>query len=211
MFFLTQAIYQGYNGFTGTSLYEYWSGSVINVIFCALCIIFLGMFEQDLQASTLLAVPELYRRGQVNGAFNLRKYAWWNFMAATDAVVIYYFVNLSYGMAKFNDVFVDSSDIFAFGQLAFAICVVVINTKLLYVPSFPLTPLLSPPPQIQDKHANESLLYQSPRNAQPYNNLLHRLVLRHRRVVALEPNHQPSIRPSNVLLRGQTRLRRSFR
>ncbi|PVH69897.1 phospholipid-translocating P-type ATPase [Cadophora sp. DSE1049] len=131
MFFLTQAIYQGYNGFTGTSLYEYWSGSVINVIFCALCIIFLGMFEQDLQASTLLAVPELYRRGQVNGAFNLRKYAWWNFMAATDAVVIYYFVDLSYGMAKFNDVFVDSSDLFAFGQLAFAICVVVINTKLL--------------------------------------------------------------------------------
>ncbi|KAH7372069.1 hypothetical protein BKA64DRAFT_610154 [Cadophora sp. MPI-SDFR-AT-0126] len=133
MFFLTQAIYQGYNGFTGTSLYEYWSGSVINVIFCALCIIFLGMFEQDLQASTLLAVPELYRRGQVNGAFNLRKYAWWNFMAATDAVVIYYFVDLSYGLAKFNDVFVDSSDLFAFGQLAFAICVVVINTKLLFL------------------------------------------------------------------------------
>ncbi|KAH9209254.1 hypothetical protein DL95DRAFT_310326 [Leptodontidium sp. 2 PMI_412] len=133
MFFLTQAIYQGYNGFTGTSLYEYWSGSVINVIFCALCIIFLGMFEQDLQASTLLAVPELYRRGQHNGAFNMWKYAWWNFMALTDAVVIYYFVNLSYGMAKFNDVFVDSSDLFAFGQLAFAICVVVINTKLLFL------------------------------------------------------------------------------
>ncbi|CZT10991.1 related to P-type ATPase [Rhynchosporium agropyri] len=131
MFFITQAIYQGYNGFTGTSLYEYWSGSVINVIFCALCIIFLGMFEQDLQASTLLAVPELYRRGQHNGAFNLWKYAWWNFMAVTDAVIIYYFVVLAYGMAKFNDVFVDSSDIFAFGQLSFAICVVVINTKLL--------------------------------------------------------------------------------
>ncbi|KAL2062033.1 hypothetical protein VTL71DRAFT_6299 [Oculimacula yallundae] len=133
MFFITQAIYQGYNGFTGTSLYEYWSGSVINVIFCALCIIFLGIFEQDLQASTLLAVPELYRRGQHNGAFNLWKYAGYNFMAITDAVIIYYFVVLAYGIAKFNDVFVDSSDIFAFGQLAFAICVVVINTKLMFL------------------------------------------------------------------------------
>ncbi|PBP16064.1 aminophospholipid-translocating ATPase [Diplocarpon rosae] len=113
MFFLTQAIYQGYNGFTGTSLYEYWSGSVINVIFVALCIIFLGTFEQDLQAATLLAVPELYRRGQHNGAFNLLKYFWWNFMALTDAVIIFYFVYLAYGMAKFNDVFTDSSDIFA--------------------------------------------------------------------------------------------------
>jgi len=100
MFFLTQAIYQAYNGFTGTSLYEYWSGSVINVIFCALCIIFLGMFEQDLQASTLLAVPELYRRGQHNGSFNLKKYAWWNFMALVDAFIIYYFVHLAYGLAQ---------------------------------------------------------------------------------------------------------------
>ncbi|KAK2625352.1 hypothetical protein QTJ16_005721 [Diplocarpon rosae] len=131
MFFLTQAIYQGYNGFTGTSLYEYWSGSVINVIFVALCIIFLGTFEQDLQAATLLAVPELYRRGQHNGAFNLLKYFWWNFMALTDAVIIFYFVYLAYGMAKFNDVFTDSSDIFAYGQLSFAVCVIVINTKLL--------------------------------------------------------------------------------
>lgn len=133
MFFLTQAIYQGYNGFTGTSLYEYWSGSVINVIFCALCIIFLGMFDQDLEASTLLAVPELYRLGQRNGAFNLKLYAWWNFMALTDAVIIFYFVYLAYGMAQFNDVFVDSSDIFAYGQLAFAVCIVVINTKLMCV------------------------------------------------------------------------------
>jgi phospholipid-translocating ATPase len=141
MYFLTQAIYQGYNGFTGTSLYEYWSGSVINVIFCALCIIFLGIFEQDLSASTLLAVPELYRQGQKNGSFNLKKYAWWNFMAATDAVIIFYFVQQAYGLAQFNDVFVDSSDLFAFGQLSFAVCIVVINSKLLcvslFLPAFP--------------------------------------------------------------------------
>lgn len=134
MFFLTQAIYQGYNGFTGTSLYEYWSGSVVNIIFVALCIIFLGIFDQDLSATTLLAVPELYRRGQHNAAFNLPKYAWYNFMALADAVIIYYTVHWLYGMAIFNDVFVDSSDIFAFGQLSFTICVIVINTKLMYVP-----------------------------------------------------------------------------
>ena len=138
MFFLTQAIYQGYNGFTGTSLYEYWSGSVINVIFCALCIIFLGIFEQDLHASTLLTVPELYRHGQRNGSFNLRICAWQSFMAVTDALIIFYFVQQFYGLSPFPDVFVDSSDIFAFGQLAFAISIIVINIKLLFV--FPILP-----------------------------------------------------------------------
>ena len=138
LFFLTQAIFQGYNGFTGTSLYEYWSGSVINVIFCALCIIFLGMFEQDLEAHTLLAVPELYMQGQRNSGLNLWKYAWWNFMALTEAIIIYYVVYLAYGIAEFNDIVVDSDDLFAFGQLNFAVCVVVINSKLLYVASLPL-------------------------------------------------------------------------
>jgi magnesium-transporting ATPase (P-type) len=153
MFFLAQAVYQGYNGFTGTSLFEYWSGSVINVIFTALCIIFLGMFEQDLDANTLLAVPELYAQGQRNGSFNLWIYAWWNFMALTDAVLIYYFVYLAYGMALFNDVFTDAADLFAFGQLQFAVCVVVINTKLLYVLlvaiplTFPDAPKFHPLPQ----------------------------------------------------------------
>lgn len=40
-------------------------------------IIFLGIFEQDLRASTLLAVPELYTKGQRSGGFNLKIYLGW--------------------------------------------------------------------------------------------------------------------------------------
>ncbi|EKD16506.1 aminophospholipid-translocating ATPase [Drepanopeziza brunnea f. sp. 'multigermtubi' MB_m1] len=133
MFFLTQTIYQPYNGFTGTSFYEYWTGSVVNVFFVALCIIILGVFDQDLSATTLLAIPELYRRGQRNVAFNLSKYAWWNLMALADAVIIFYTVYGLYGTAIFNDVFEDSSDLFAYGQLSFAVCIIVINTKLMFL------------------------------------------------------------------------------
>jgi phospholipid-translocating ATPase len=119
---------------------------VINVIFCALCIIFLGTFEQDLQSSTLLAVPELYRQGQRNEGFNLWKYAYWNFMALSDAVIVYFVVQQAYGLAQVDSVAVDTSDLFAFGQLAFAVCVVVINTKLLFV--------LFPPSSIAPSHSD---------------------------------------------------------
>ena len=89
-FYLTQALYQRFNGYTGTSLYESWSLSMFNTLFTSLPVIFLGIFEQDLSATTLLAVPELYAQGQRNAAFNFQKYIWWMFMAVSEAVVVYF-------------------------------------------------------------------------------------------------------------------------
>ena len=60
LFYLTQALFQRYAGYTGTSLYESWSLSLFNTLFTSLPVIFMGIFEQDLSASTLMAVPELY-------------------------------------------------------------------------------------------------------------------------------------------------------
>lgn len=48
VFYLTQALYQRYNGYTGHSLYESWSLTMFNTLFTSLPIIFLGIFEQDL-------------------------------------------------------------------------------------------------------------------------------------------------------------------
>src|ERR1700753_1070968 len=55
-FYMVQALYQRYNGYTGSSLYENWSLTVLNTLFTSLCVIVPGIFEQDLQATTLLAV-----------------------------------------------------------------------------------------------------------------------------------------------------------
>src|ERR1700761_5485599 len=85
IFYLTQALYQRWAGYTGTSLYESWSLAMFNTLFTSLPVIFMGIFEKDLQASTLLAVPELYTKGQRHGGFNMRLYLGWSFMATSEA------------------------------------------------------------------------------------------------------------------------------
>lgn len=127
LFYLTQALFQRYNGYTGTSLFESWSMAMFNTLFTSLPVIFLGIFEQDLSAATLLAVPELYSQGQRNAAFNYTKYFYWMLMAAAEALLTFY------GMCSLYAFFVVDEDVglFAMGDLAFSCCVIIINTKLL--------------------------------------------------------------------------------
>ncbi|KAK5148415.1 hypothetical protein LTR04_000654, partial [Oleoguttula sp. CCFEE 6159] len=127
MFYLTQALFQRWVGYTGTSLYEPWSLSMFNTLFTSLPVIFLGVFEKDLAASTLLAVPELYTKGQRNGAFNLRLYLGWMFMAASEAMLIFFCMLGLYAQTRFTM----DQGIFAMGNMAFSACVVLISTKLL--------------------------------------------------------------------------------
>lgn len=128
LFYLTQALYQRWNGYTGTSLYESWSLSMFNTLFTSLCVIFLGIFTKDLAASTLLAVPELYTKGQRNGGFNIRLYLGWTFMATCEAMVIFFSMFGLFGMIRINPSDIDT---FALGLLTFSACVVVINFKLI--------------------------------------------------------------------------------
>ena len=86
MFYLTQALFQRWNGWTGTSLYESWSLTLFQPLFTCVPVVYMGIFEKDLVESTLLSVPELYAQGQRNGGFNIRIYLWWTFMAASEAV-----------------------------------------------------------------------------------------------------------------------------
>ena len=50
LFYFPQALYERSNGYTGTSLYENWSLTVLNTLFTSLCVIVPGIFEQDLKA-----------------------------------------------------------------------------------------------------------------------------------------------------------------
>ena len=129
LFYLTQALYQRYAGYTGTSLYESWSLSMFNTLFTSLPVIFMGIFEKDLAASTLLAVPELYTIGHRNGAFNLFIYAFWVFLASTEAVIIFFIMLGLYGQALFTT----DNDLFAMGALTFTACIIVIATKIQFL------------------------------------------------------------------------------
>jgi phospholipid-translocating ATPase len=126
LFYLTQASYQRYNGYTGTSLYEPWSLSMFNTLFTSLPVIFMGIFEKDLAAATLLAAPELYSYGQRNGGFSIKIYLWWAFLAACEAVLIFNVVHAIYG----NALFTTDNGLYATGALTFTCCITVISLKL---------------------------------------------------------------------------------
>ncbi|KAI1978267.1 drs2 neo1 protein [Ophidiomyces ophidiicola] len=126
IFYLTQALYQRWNGYTGTSLYEPWSLSMFNTLFTSLPVIFLGIFEKDLAASTLLAVPELYTKGQLRQGFNVLIYLGWAFMGTCEAMIVYFVMYGLFGRAILSN----DNGVFAMGLLTYSACVVIISVKL---------------------------------------------------------------------------------
>ncbi|THV51960.1 hypothetical protein BGAL_0093g00040 [Botrytis galanthina] len=127
LFYMIQAIYQKWNGYSGTSLFESASLTVFNTLFTSLCVIFLGVFDQDLSATTLLAVPELYTYGQRNEAFNLKKYFGWTFMAAGEMIITFFLAYGLFGESRFTD----DNTLYSLGDLCFTAAVIIIVTKLL--------------------------------------------------------------------------------
>lgn len=127
MFYTVQVMYQRWNGYTGTSLYESDSLTVWNTLFSSLCVMLPGIFEQDVSAATLLAVPELYIYGQQSQGFNMKKYGYWMVLAVCEALIIYFMIYALYGIVPI----INDSGLFAIGDLAFSVCVVIINFKLL--------------------------------------------------------------------------------
>lgn len=126
LFYLTQALYQRWVGYTGTSLYESASLSMFNTLFTSLPVIFIGIFEKDLSASTLLAAPELYSFGQRNGGFSIKIYAGWIFMASSEAMVVYFLMLGLYGRA----IFTLDNGLYAMGVLTYTACIIIIATKM---------------------------------------------------------------------------------
>ncbi|KAM3456398.1 hypothetical protein MY3296_001677 [Beauveria thailandica] len=126
-FYLPQAIYQRYNGYTGTSLYEATSLTVFNTLFTSLCTICMGIWEQDLRAETLLAIPELYVYGQRDMGLNVWKYARWMLLAVIEGVMAWYGVWAGYGWIHPR---ARDEGIYALGTLTFTTGVIWINWKL---------------------------------------------------------------------------------
>ncbi|EGO59265.1 hypothetical protein NEUTE1DRAFT_79192 [Neurospora tetrasperma FGSC 2508] len=127
-FYLPTELYQRYTGYTGTSLYESWSLTVLNTLFTSLCVIVPGVWEQDLSAETLMAVPELYVWGQRDGGLNLRKYLGWMMAAVAQGVVVWW---VCWGL--YGGIAVKDNGLFAVGNLVFTVAIVWTNLKLLII------------------------------------------------------------------------------
>ncbi|CCH40607.1 phospholipid-translocating ATPase [Wickerhamomyces ciferrii] len=128
LFYLTQAIFQRNTMFTGTSLYEPWSLSMFNTLFTSLPVLCIGMFEKDLKPATLLAVPELYSKGRLNEAFNLRIFIGWMVVAASTSVLICFSSWYLWGYSALLD-----NSLYPCGVLTFTAIVFTINIKIQYL------------------------------------------------------------------------------
>ncbi|EGV60643.1 drs2 neo1 protein [Yamadazyma tenuis] len=124
IFYLTQAMYQRYTLFSGSSVYESWSLSMFNTLFTSLPVLVIGIFDKDLQPATLLAVPELYSKGRLYKGFNLKIFVTWMILAASQSVGISF---LSWYIWGFNAL-KDNSTL-PLGTLLFASLVIIINAK----------------------------------------------------------------------------------
>lgn len=125
LFYLSQVIYQRNTMFTGTSLYEQWSLSVFNTLFTSLPVLCIGMFEKDLKPATLLAVPELYSKGRLSQAFNLRIFLGWMIIAAGTSLLICFSSWYLWGVSSTVD-----NTIYPMGVLTYTAIVCTINIKL---------------------------------------------------------------------------------
>lgn len=129
-FYLTQAIFQRNVMFTGTSLHESWSLSMFNTLFTSLPVLCIGIFERDLKPSTLLAVPELYAKGQNNESFSLMLFLGWMIIAASQSTVTSF---LAYSVYNFHNGILQDNSIFPMGTLIFTTVVVVVTFKLQFL------------------------------------------------------------------------------
>ncbi|KAL7627863.1 drs2 neo1 protein [Parahypoxylon ruwenzoriense] len=137
-FYIPTAMYQRYNGYSGTSLYENWSLTVFNTLFTSLCVICMGVWEQDLSPETLLAVPELYVHGQRNRELNMSRFVRWMAAAVTEGVLVWLGVWAAYS------VFGQARDdgLFALGNLVFTIGIMWINWKLFIIETYHKTAIV---------------------------------------------------------------------
>ncbi|KAM0203709.1 hypothetical protein ACHAPI_000708 [Fusarium lateritium] len=126
-FYLPTAQYQRYTGYSGTSLYEATSLTVFNTLFTSLCVICMGIWEQDLSAETLLAVPELYVYGQRNQGLNIWKFGRWMLLGAIEGVICWYGVWAGHGWITPA---ARDQGLYALGTLTFTVGVLWINWKL---------------------------------------------------------------------------------
>ncbi|XP_042020828.1 phospholipid-transporting ATPase 3-like [Salvia splendens] len=128
-FTLTQFWFTFETGFSGQRLYDDWFQSLYNVIFTALPVIIIGLFDKDVSANLSKKYPELYKEGIRNAFFKWRVVATWAFFAIYQSLVLYYFV-----VASSKRAINSSGKLFGLwdvSTMAFTCVIVTVNLRLL--------------------------------------------------------------------------------
>ncbi|KAJ3192958.1 hypothetical protein HK101_005687 [Irineochytrium annulatum] len=165
-FYLTQTIFQIFTGWSGTSLFEPYTLTLYNILFSSLPVIVIGIFEKDLNKSTILSVPELYRFGSMNTGLNMSIFikwvsegVWHALVACMVPFIMYNGVwddnglNLSGGATRgtrptlanndpnvmwFSDMSGPDQEasLYALGVVTYSVVVLLVNIKVCYLNSY---------------------------------------------------------------------------
>ncbi|KAI4328339.1 hypothetical protein L6164_020698 [Bauhinia variegata] len=130
-FTLTQFWFTFQTGFSGQRFYDDWFQSLYNVIFTALPVIIVGLFDKDVSASLSKKYPELYREGIRNMFFKWRVVAIWAFFSVYQSLIFFYFVTTSSFNAKNSEG--KTFGLWDVSTMAFTCVVVTVNLRLLMI------------------------------------------------------------------------------
>ncbi|KAL1355163.1 hypothetical protein AAHE18_05G094800 [Arachis hypogaea] len=130
-FTLTQFWFTFQAGFSGQRFYDDWFQSLYNVIFTALPVIIVGLFDKDVSASLSKKYPELYMEGIRNVFFKWRVVAIWAFFSLYQSLIFYYFVSSSSLSGKNSAG--KTFGLWDVSTMAFTCVVVTVNLRLLMI------------------------------------------------------------------------------
>jgi phospholipid-translocating ATPase len=128
VFTLTLFWYGIYNNFDGSYLMEYTLIMFYNLAFTSLPIIFLGIFDQDVEADVAVKVPQLYKTGILREEWNQWKFIWYMIDGLYQSVVSFFFPILIFtsgSIATYNGLNIDQR--FWIGNFVITISVVAVN------------------------------------------------------------------------------------
>ncbi|CAN1321194.1 Phospholipid-transporting ATPase 3 [Linum perenne] len=128
-FTLTQFWFTFSTGFSGQRFYDDWFQSLYNVIFTALPVIIVGLFDKDVSSSLSKKYPQLYKEGIKNMFFKWRVVGTWAFFSVYQSLIFYHFVTISAAGGKNS-----SGRIFGLwdvSTMAFTCVVITVNLRLI--------------------------------------------------------------------------------
>ncbi|KAJ9187571.1 hypothetical protein P3X46_003012 [Hevea brasiliensis] len=130
-FTLTQFWFTFHTGFSGQRFYDDWFQSLYNVIFTALPVIMVGLFDKDVSASLSKKYPQLYKEGIRNVFFKWRVVGTWACFSVYQSLIFYSFVTISSAGGKNS-----SGKVFGLwdvSTMAFTCVVITVNLRLLMI------------------------------------------------------------------------------
>ncbi|KAJ9113189.1 hypothetical protein QFC22_006028 [Naganishia vaughanmartiniae] len=88
--------FQIYCGWSTTYVFEYTYLLFWNVFWTLLPVIAMGLFDRDIDAETLMALPELYAIGRQGKLFGLKRFSFYIFEGAYQSAIIFFFIIYAY-------------------------------------------------------------------------------------------------------------------